>query len=66
VNAALCLQWCVDYAHRFPQDLRTALHVRDWLADKAAEEAQTDSQRAAVQLARDQANALINTTRTPE
>jgi hypothetical protein len=62
VNGLLCLKWCLEYGHRFPQDYRTALHVRDWLADKAAECAWNDEERTAVDVAR---RAAINLLRDP-
>jgi hypothetical protein len=59
VNQRLCLEWCLEYGHRFPQDYRTALHVRDWLADKALEWAWTNEERQAVSVARAAALAMI-------
>lgn len=59
MNAAKCLEWCLEYGHRFPNDYRTALNVRDWLADKALEFAWNDEEREAVSVARAAALRLI-------
>ena len=49
MNAAAALDWCVTHAAQgFPDDIRTAAHVREWLAAKAQTHAQTPAEFEAV------------------
>lgn len=59
VNALLCLEWCLEYGHRFPQDRKTAMHVLDWLAEKAKDEATTEADWEAIDRAIHSAKEVV-------
>ena len=51
MNATLCLRWCHEVRHHFPNDRRTAIHTLEWLADKAKEDAVREADFEAIEIA---------------
>lgn len=60
MNAAMALEWCLAHQEGYPNDKRTAIHVADWLADKALIVCATDAQVVAVNAAKDWALRVIS------
>lgn len=60
MNATECLRFCHQIHGNFPNDFRTALHVLDWLADKAQTEAVTVDDFEAIEAAKEKAKELLS------
>lgn len=66
MNEQRCLEYCIEYGGNFPDDLRTALHVREWVGQRALAWAFNDEERAAATAAIEWAKNYLSDRQTTE
>lgn len=66
MGPALCLAYCVEYEGRMPADYRTAIHVKEWIAESAMGWSDTDDEKRAAAAAMTWANKYLSDHQTTE